>query len=319
MILQYLDNKVIAEYIDLNEASTFSGISKRKIRRTLNGETSTGGGYRWVYSTNVKKEESELDILKKEVAQLRSALLKKEFTERPKVSETARRVEPFTNGDPNNVIVIGDIHEPFCREGYLEHCRTIQQKYNCGTVVFIGDVIDNHYSSYHETDPDGVSAKDELEHAISKIQQWYYTFPNASVCIGNHDAIITRKAFSSGLSNKWIKSYSEVLGTPNWKFDMSFDIKGVYYYHGTGSSGEKAAFTRAMNIRQPVVQGHLHTVANIQYNASNKDLIWGMQVGCGIDDTKYAFAYAQQGIKKSIISCGVVLNGRIPIIEPMSL
>ena len=57
--------------------------------------------------------------------------------------------KPFTTGDINNVLVIGDLHEPFCLENYLEFCRIQQEKYNCGTVVFIGDVIDNHYSSYH--------------------------------------------------------------------------------------------------------------------------------------------------------------------------
>ena len=62
-----------------------------------------------------------------------------------------------------NVLVIGDLHAPFIRDGYMEHCIRIRDKYNCGQIVFIGDIIDNHYSSYHETDPDGHSAARELE------------------------------------------------------------------------------------------------------------------------------------------------------------
>ena len=45
-----------------------------------------------------------------------------------------------------------------------------------------------------------------------------------------------------------------------------------------------------------------------------------MNVGCGIDATKYAFEYAKHNSKKQIIGCGVVLdNGRLPILVPMEL
>ena len=103
----------------------------------------------------------------------------------------------------NNVLVIGDLHAPFIKKGYLEHCKKIYKKYKCNKVVFIGDIIDNHYSSFHDTDPDGFSAGQELDRAIAMVQKWYKAFPKAFVCIGNHDAIICRKAFSAGMSNRW--------------------------------------------------------------------------------------------------------------------
>ena len=76
----------------------------------------------------------------------------------------------------NNILVIGDIHEPFCLDGYLEFCLEQYHTHNCNEVVFIGDVIDNHYSSYHETDADGMGGADELDLAISKIAKWYEAF-----------------------------------------------------------------------------------------------------------------------------------------------
>jgi len=54
----------------------------------------------------------------------------------------------------SKVLAIGDLHEPFCLDKYLRFCKNVDRKYRCNKVVFIGDVIDNHYSSYHETDPD---------------------------------------------------------------------------------------------------------------------------------------------------------------------
>lgn len=235
-----------------------------------------------------------------------------------KIKETD--LKPFLNGDKKNVLIIGDTHIPFERQGYLEHCRNIQEQYNCGTVVHIGDVIDNNYSSYHETDPDGKSAGDELGLAIGRLKDWYKVFPKVKVCLGNHDQIIQRKAFSSGLSKRWIKGLNEVLEVPNWDFDLEYEINDVVYTHGTGNSGETAAYKRALNRRKSIVSGHLHTTANINWNVSDVDRIFAMNVGCGIDDKQYCFNYAKNFTKKSIVSCAVVLNnGKLPIIIPMEL
>jgi len=226
---------------------------------------------------------------------------------------------PF-KGDPSNVLIIGDTHIPFERKGYLEHCRAVQEKFNCGTVIHIGDVIDNNYSSYHETNPDGRSAGDELASAIERLQDWYKVFPKVQVCLGNHDQIIQRKAYSSGLSKRWIKGLAEVLEVPNWEFDLEYEIDNVIYTHGTGTSGDRAAYARALNRRKSIVSGHLHTSASVTWNVSDVDRIFAMQVGCGIDDAQYSFDYAKAFTKKSIISCGVILNnGNLPIIIPMDL
>lgn len=229
-------------------------------------------------------------------------------------------LKPYLKGDKENILVIGDTHIPFERKGYLEFCRYVQEKYNCGKVIHIGDIIDNHYSSYHESDPDGQSAGDELKYAIERLKDWYQVFPEVQVCLGNHDELIHRKAYSSGLSRRWIKGYNEVLEIPNWEFDIEYTINNVIYTHGTGTTGENAAYMKALNRRMSVVQGHIHTIANIKWNVSEQDKIFSMQVGCGINDKEYAFNYAKAFSKKSIISCGVVLeSGRIPIILPMEL
>ena len=77
----------------------------------------------------------------------------------------------------SKVLAIGDLHEPFCLDKYLRFCKNVDRKYRCNKVVFIGDVIDNHYSSYHETDPDGYSAGEELDRAIRRIGKWYRHSP----------------------------------------------------------------------------------------------------------------------------------------------
>ncbi|HEX8586050.1 MAG TPA: metallophosphoesterase [Allosphingosinicella sp.] len=203
-----------------------------------------------------------------------------------------------------NVLIIGDLHLPFSLEGYLEHCIETYNKFNCNEVVFIGDVIDNHASSYHETDPDGDNAGQELAKAISQIKDWYEAFPKATVIIGNHDRLIMRKAYSSGLSKMWIRDYAEVLGVPGWNFVESIEIDDVLYIHGEGGT----ARNRVIQDLQSIVQGHLHTQCYVEWVVGARFKVFGMQVGCGIDHKTYAMAYAKAG-KKPAIACGVVLKG----------
>lgn len=213
-----------------------------------------------------------------------------------------------------NVLVIGDLHEPFCLDGYLEHCIETYNKYKCNEVVFIGDVIDLHASSYHETNPDGYSAGEELRLAIQRISKWYNTFPKATVIIGNHDRIIMRKAQTAGLSKMWIKDYAEVLGTPGWNFTDSIEIDNVLYIHGEGGT----ARARVRRDLQSIVQGHLHSQAYIDWCVGAKFKLFGAQVGCGIDHRSYAMAYGKEGPKPAI-ACMVVLNGTTPIHSMMEL
>lgn len=221
------------------------------------------------------------------------------------------------NFDKNaeNILVIGDIHEPFCKKGYLQFCMDVYERFACNKVIFIGDVIDNHYSSYHETDADGLGGMDELELAVYKLSKWYKAFPEADVIIGNHDRMIMRKAQSSAIPTAWIREYKDVLKTPNWSFVESVVYNNVKYIHGEGGT----ARTRMKGDMQSLVQGHLHTQAYCEWSVGANFRVFGMQVGCGIDDKAYAMAYAKAN-KKSAIGCGVVLSdGTQPINVLMNL
>lgn len=214
----------------------------------------------------------------------------------------------------SRVLVIGDLHSPFDLTEYLAHCKKVYKEFDCNTVVFIGDLIDNHFASYHETDPDGFGAGEELDRAIEHIRAYYKAFPDATVIIGNHDRMSFRKAVTGGLPKKWIKDYKEVLEVPNWNFLVETVIDDVLYIHGEGGTAK----TKYKQESQSVVQGHLHTQAYIEWLFSKKSRKFAMQVGTGIDFSQYAFAYAKRG-KKPAVACGVVLNGKYPFSIPMDL
>ena len=234
---------------------------------------------------------------------------------RPRLKKHMGKYVKSLKDNTNRVLIIGDLHEPFCLDEYLSHCIKIKEKYNCNKIIFIGDIIDNHYSSYHETDSDGLGGEQELDLAILRIKKWYKAFPEATVTLGNHDLIIMRKAQTGSIPSKWIKSYKEVLKVPKWEFVNEVIIDNVLYHHGIGS---KAHIKTRKNMIS-TVGGHHHTDGYIMYYVGKRTKLFGMQVGCGIDAKSYAMAYAKH-FPKPFISCGVVLdNGLSPILEPMKL
>ncbi len=234
---------------------------------------------------------------------------------RPRLSDGLNKLVSGLKSKENRILVIGDLHEPFCLDGYLEFCLEQSEKFNTNRTIFIGDVIDNHYASYHETYADGMGGGQELDLSINKIAKWRDAFPKADVIIGNHDRLIMRKAQTSAIPSKWIKSYKDVLEVPEWNFVERLVIDDVQYIHGEGGT----ARTKCKADLMSTVQGHLHTQAYTEYVVGQNFKIYGSQVGCGINHKAYAMAYAKYG-KKPAIGCMVVLdNGKTPINLLMNL
>ena len=226
---------------------------------------------------------------------------------RPRINAQQKKALDYLRAKERRILVIGDLHCPFELDGYFEFCLDSYDRFACNQVIFIGDLIDSHATSRHETDPNGLSAKTELEQAIADLQKWREAFPVADVIVGNHDRVVMRRAFSSSIPSMWIKSFNEVLGTSwNWSERMEYD--GVQYVHGEGGT----ARTKAKNDLQSTVQGHIHTQAYVEWMVGNRTKLFSMQVGCGLDRETYAAAYAKH-YKKQAIGCGVVIGGHTAI------
>ena len=218
------------------------------------------------------------------------------------------------------VLIIGDRHSPFSHKKYFEFvCRTRDQ-FQCDTIVDIGDGLDGHAWSYHEHNPDGYSAGKELQRAREDHDKWYKEFPNVFCCWGNHDELLYRKARTHGLPRNAFKDIKDVMGAPSgWHWAFKWEIDHVIYMHGTGKSGMNAHITWASKNRQSTVIGHVHSHLGVKYMASEKDLIFGMNVGCGLDIKSYAMEYGKDFAERPTLGCGVVLNGKIGITVPMDL
>jgi len=217
--------------------------------------------------------------------------------------------------ETGNTLIIPDLHSPFIKKKFLEFCIETYKKWDCDSVIFLGDIIDNHYSSFHDSDPDGNSAGNELEMAIGDLKKWHKAFPQAKVCLGNHDNIPDRKAFAAGISKKWVKSVGEILEFDGWEYAEEWVVDGILYTHGTGRKCRQRVKQDFMSI----VQGHYHSESYIEYFVGKNFKIFAFQLGSGIDINSYAMAYGKT-FAKPHINCGVMLdNGKQPILEYMKM
>jgi len=221
----------------------------------------------------------------------------------------------------DSVLIIGDTHLPFEHKRYLEFCKEIETRCKCGTIVHIGDLVDNHSISYHEHDPDGWSPADEMAETDKHLKEWFKAFPNVMLCRGNHDGLVDRKSKTMGLPRRCFAQFRDIWNLPKgWKDDFEWEIDKVLYKHGTGASGKYAHIQAAERARQSTVIGHTHSTLGVEYLASSKDCIFAMNAGCGIDRHKYAFNYGKDFPRKPILGCGVVTdNGKYAQVFAMDL
>tara|TARA_Y100000310_G_scaffold337446_1_gene424536 strand:- start:237 stop:905 length:669 start_codon:yes stop_codon:yes gene_type:complete len=217
------------------------------------------------------------------------------------------------------VLVVGDLHLPATHSQYYEFIKQVKRKYKTDETVFIGDIVDHNAISFHQKHPESSSAQDEYKNVQSGLKKWKRLLPEAKVCIGNHDERVHRLGSDAGIPSVYLRQYADVWETPNWDWDFSFLIDGVGYSHGTGTSGIAPAFNSTRLTGQSWVMGHTHSVASVNWiQAHTGKMLFGMNVGSGVDKKHIAMNYTKNHLKKPILSAGVVIDGH-PYLEIMGL
>ncbi|WBK39982.1 metallo-phosphoesterase [PinkBerry-associated phage LS06-2018-MD08] len=212
--------------------------------------------------------------------------------------------------------VFSDCHFPFVHENYLQFLTDTFVKWGVTDIVCTGDIVDNHAISRHQTETVAMGGLTEYQKAYDYIQEYVEVFPRLKLTLGNHDLIPQRQAATLNLGSNFIKSFSDIWDLPKeWEVGDSFVVNNVLYNHY--GSGKDGAINRALTERMSTVTGHTHSWANVKYTANERDIIFGMNVGCGIDNEAYAFAYGKMARYKPNLSCGVVVSSNEAYIVPM--
>lgn len=218
-----------------------------------------------------------------------------------------------------SILVLSDMHHPYCHPDAVPFLTACKAKFKPDKIVCIGDEADFHALSYHESNPDLPSAKDELEQAIEGLKPIYKLFPNCTVIESNHGSMVLRKALTGGIPSKAIRSYNEVLDAPKgWKWVddliVETELGPIYFCHGKSAAAGRLASQYGMS----TIQGHYHEKAQINYISTPEKLMFDAHTGCLANDKSLALQYNKINPKRPIVSIVVVING-IPQIIPMVL
>lgn len=218
-----------------------------------------------------------------------------------------------------SILVISDMHHPYGHPDTVPFLAALKKKYSFDRVVCIGDEIDAHDMSFHDSDPDLDSAGVELEKSIQALMPVYKLFPKCTVVESNHGSMVLRKALVGKIPRRAIKGYNEILDAPKgwrWVFDciVTTPIGPIYFCHGKSAAAGRLASQYGMSC----VQGHYHEKAQITYISTPERLMFDAHTGCLADDKSLALGYNKVNPKRPIVSVLVILNG-IPHIIPMIL
>lgn len=217
------------------------------------------------------------------------------------------------------ILVVSDLHIPYHHPDSFAFLKAIKKKFKPTRVINIGDEVDNHGISFHDSDPDLLSPGDELLESQKYCAELEKIFPEMDLVHSNHGSLSFRKMKAKGLPIHLLKPYNEILQVGDgweWHPEILVEINGasILFRHQFKKNILQA--TRQMGVC--CVQGHFHTTFEIAYNSSPLSLNWGMTVGCLIDKHSMAFEYNKLHVDRPILGCGIISNGQ-PALIPMYL
>jgi len=219
-----------------------------------------------------------------------------------------------------NVIFISDTHAPYNHKDTLRFLAAIKSEYDIKIAKSVGDLADNHFSSFHPIEYGTFSAKEEHQRTKDFIQKLHELFPKMTVSLGNHCIMSSRKAKMADIPLSHIKGYNDLYGIKGWKWvDKDYFKVDKYNNCLMVHAMSKGTLNNAKTHSHHSVQGHHHGTFGIEYFADTEVLRWSMTVGCLIDTDSPAFNYSRGYTNnKPIIGCGALIMDR-PVLIPMQL
>lgn len=204
------------------------------------------------------------------------------------------------------VLVIPDIHAPYHHRKLLRFLKYLKKKYKPDIIIFIGDEVDGHSWSFHSHDSELPSPSDELRKAIKVLQAIYKVFPVAHILHSNHGSLLERKTKINGLPLTILKPLKELYNTPKWSWTDRIILKTrigqTMIGHGMSSKELEWAKSEGMS----TIEGHYHTVFRLSWAAFGYGEIYSLHVGCLINFSSLAFAYAKANLRKPMLGAAVI-------------
>jgi len=206
--------------------------------------------------------------------------------------------------------VIGDTHEPWSKEGYRNFVYDTFEANDVDVVAHIGDIIDSHNPTRHQRELGAPGPNQEFDMAMEALEEWYKLFPAVHCVEGNHDIRVYLRAAEVNIPEQAIPGLHSMLAMPKgWTVQEELIIDNVLYRH-QGKGGLTPAFNTAKDNCMSTVLGHNHSKCGVKLFAGPRSLMFGMDVGCGVDKDSVAMRYGRRFDNKPIVACGIVRSER---------
>lgn len=203
------------------------------------------------------------------------------------------------------VLFISDTHIPYSVSGYISFLSDLKDKFKPDIVIHVGDELDYHSISFHDSDQELFSAGHELDRAIIELQEGLHKlFPKLYLLESNHGSLIFRRMKHSGVPIRVLKPLEQLYETPLWEWhhDILLQTNSGKVYICHGKSGVYAKMPMTMGAS--CVQGHFHGKFEITYHKSALNTRFNMFIGCLADEDSLAMAYGKNNLPKPINGTG---------------
>lgn len=226
-----------------------------------------------------------------------------------------------TKEDNSRILVIPDLHFPFCHTDALDFLHKLKVKLSPTRIICLGDELDYSAMNFHESNADMPSAGQELLLGLGYIDTLHELFPKMDLLHSNHGSMAFRRAKHAGMPLHLLKSYNQLMeiSTDDWRWHESIILElpngsKCKFVHGVSANVLAASQACGMSL----VQGHHHSLFELRYWDGGNGLNFAVTSGCLIDDKSLAFAYNKLQIKRPLIGVTFIENST-PHLIPMAV
>lgn len=230
-------------------------------------------------------------------------------------------VEKVINAKGKSILIISDMHVPYHHPDsvkFLAACKK-QLLNNNSIILNVGDEVDAHSLSFHDSIAELDSAGKELEKTRRYLQEIEKVFPKMYIATSNHGSLIYRRARRDGIPLDYIRPLSEVYGVKNWSWHDAIvaETKAgpIYVCHGKTSAYGKLC----KEVMMSAVQGHFHGKFEITWHKSPLGDRFNIFTGCLIDFKEMAFEYGKNHLPKPILGVTFIDKCGHPYLVKMEL
>ncbi len=218
------------------------------------------------------------------------------------------------------VLILGDLHIPYCNWHAIEAAAEFSKKYKPEKIIQLGDFCDQYAWSQFKRAPYAPSAEDEwcaVERDVKRFHKLFGDKIPMDIIIGNHDQRYMARAMEANLPRQIIKRLDDLFPYDNWKWHRKgIIIDNVYYCHGHQQFAPPCPLKKALSIGRSCVQGHIHKQSLAFADNILDEQVFGMSVAWLGDRNSVAAEYSHNNWSKYSNGWATVTDGKMPHLYP---